>query len=48
LPGCWRWRRKAAHLDPADDPISAAILGGTNPQHKIVSGLVPTDPTGEV
>jgi Mn-containing catalase len=38
-----------AHLDAAKDPITAAIIGGTNPQHKIVSGLGPalTDSAGE-
>jgi Mn-containing catalase len=40
---------EAAHLDAAEDPMTAAILGGTNPQHKIVSGLGPalTDSAGE-
>ncbi len=38
-----------AQLDAAKDPMTAAILGGTNPQHKIVTGGGPMlqDSSGE-
>lgn len=40
---------EAAYADAAKDPVTAAIVGGTNPQHKIVSGAGPalTDSAGE-
>ena len=40
---------EAAYVEAAKDPMTAAIIAGTNPQHKIVQGLGPslTDSAGE-